>query len=112
MTDTVQHLPAEDLVDVDRELETKLPEPASVLPSERLNRLAELAATALKVAGPAGAEVVALDRQPGRLHLLDQRRYLGGEASGAVAALEHPQQISALFSRCLTSMPSGRRSGS
>ena len=58
MTDTVLDAATDDLVDV-----PELAEPSVVLPSERLYRLVELAATALKVAGPAGSEGPVLTEQ-------------------------------------------------
>ena len=55
MTDTVLGVPADELVTTDCGPEPD-PEPLPGLPSERLDRLAELAATALTVAGPVGVE--------------------------------------------------------
>ena len=61
MPDTDLGVP-NDLVQADRSPELE-PEPPPVLPSERLDRMAELAATALTVAGPTGVEGPVLTEQ-------------------------------------------------
>jgi integrase len=60
VTDTVRNLPPGDLVDIDRGIE---PESPAVLPSERLDKLAELAAAALELAVPIGGAAPVLSEQ-------------------------------------------------
>jgi hypothetical protein len=62
VTDTVLGVPADELVQAQRGLDPD-PGPARVLPSERLDRLAEFAAAALTVAGPVGVEGPVLTEQ-------------------------------------------------